>query len=114
MIGTESEVANEKLKQENEKLRKENEKLKKENEELTNIVDKYLDEMALDILHYFSCCRSIRETATAYSLTPERLVELIPYWDDCTDGLQSAQDYKIYVRDDEDEDEEEVIEVNEN
>jgi len=95
---------NENLKEEIQKLKGENEKLKQENEQLSDTIDKYLDDMALEILEFFNRCRSIRETADAYYLTPERLVDLIPYWNGCSDGLQTASDYRIYVRHGEDDD----------
>lgn len=81
-----------------------NKKLKEQNEELSKKRDNCLDIMALDIIEYFDNCKSIKETAEKYDMTTEEVIHWITYWDDCTDGLQSALDYKDFVKDDENED----------
>jgi hypothetical protein len=48
---------------------------------------------ACEILQYFHSCSSIRKTAWKYCIKMEELYELIPEWDGCRDGLQSADDY---------------------
>jgi hypothetical protein len=79
-------------------LFEENKKLIEQKQELVEKNNKYLDMMALDILNYFNKSKSIKETAEKYDMTIEELMDWIPYWDGCYDGLQSAKDYKDYVK----------------
>jgi hypothetical protein len=80
-----------------------NNKLKEQNYELSKKRDDCLDNMALDILEYFNNYKSIKKTAEKYHMTTEELIHWIPYWDDCSDGLQSARDYKDFINDDDSE-----------
>lgn len=82
-------------------LSEENKKLKVQNDELTKKRDGCLEHMALDILEYFNKCNSIKKTAEEYDMTTEELIDWIPYWHGCSDGLQSARDYKEFINDDE-------------
>ena len=66
--------------------------------------DGYLDNMAFEILEYFDECMNIRDTAKEYNLTPEKLIELIPSWHGCTDGLQRANDYREFINDEDEDD----------
>ena len=52
------------------------------------------DEDAVEILEFFHSCSSIRRTAWKYGIDMEEMYELIPQWDGCRDGLQSADDYE--------------------
>lgn len=103
---------NSRLKKENSRLKEENVKLKEEVKKLNDCRTQYLDDMALDILEYFHDTNSIKETAKKYDMTIEETMENIKYWDGCSDGLQSAKDYKscrleVYGPDSEDEDDDE-------
>ena len=69
-------------------------KLQEQNENLKEIVDARNEENAPEILEYFHSIHSIRRTAWAYGMEMEELYELIPQWEDCRDGLKSADDYK--------------------
>jgi len=60
---------------------------------LKEIIDNQNEENAVEILEYFHSCSSIRRTAWKYGMDMEELYELIPRWDGCRDGLQSADDY---------------------
>jgi hypothetical protein len=53
---------------------------------------------------YFDKSKSINETAEKYDMTVEELMNWIPYWDGCTDRLQTAKDY---INEEEDSDEKE-------
>ena len=81
-----------------------NKKLKEQNDELSKKRDNCLDSMALDILQYFNNCKSIKKTAEKYDMTTEELIDWIPYWDGCSDGLQSARDYKEFRNHDDNDD----------
>ena len=69
-------------------------KLQEQNEILKEVVDARNEENAPEILDYFHSTHSIRRTAWAYGMEMEELYELIPQWEDCRDGLRSADDYK--------------------
>ena len=60
---------------------------------LKEIIDDRNEENAVEILEYFHSCSSIRRTAWKYGMDMEELYGLIPEWDGCRDGLQSADDY---------------------
>jgi hypothetical protein len=83
-----------KLKEENVKLKEENARLKQEVKKLDDCRTQYLDEIALDILEYFNDTNSIKETAKKYDMTIKETMENIIYWNNDSDGLQSAKDYK--------------------
>ena len=68
-------------------------KLKTINKNLTQVIDMRNQENALEILECFHDCSSIRNTAWKFGIDMEELFELIPEWDGCRDGLQSADDY---------------------
>jgi hypothetical protein len=68
-------------------------KLKADNANLKETLDSRNKENACEILQYFHSCSSIRKTAWKYCIKMEELYELIPEWDGCRDGLQSADDY---------------------
>ena len=68
-------------------------KLKTINKNLTQVIDMRNQENALEILECFHDCSSIRNTAWKFGINMEELFELIPEWDGCRDGLQSADDY---------------------
>jgi hypothetical protein len=63
------------------------------NANLQETLDSRNKENACEILQYFHSCSSIRKTAWKYCIKMEELYELIPEWDGCRDGLQSADDY---------------------
>jgi ribosomal protein S25 len=69
-------------------------KLQEQNEILKEVVDARNEENAPEILEYFHSIHSIRRTAWAYGMEMEELYELIPQWEDCRDGLKSADDYE--------------------
>lgn len=85
-------------------LQNSNKILKEENKQLRKKRYDYLDIIAFDILEYFNDCKSIKKTAEKYDMTIKELIDCIPYWDGCSDGLQAAHDYNDFVKDDEDED----------
>ena len=68
-------------------------RLKDKNRTLTQVIDARNQQDAVEILEYFHSCSSIRNTACKYNIEMEELYELIPEWDGCRDGLQSADDY---------------------
>ena len=68
-------------------------KLKTINKNLTQVIDMRNQENAVEILECFHDCSSIRRTAWKFGIDMEELFELIPEWDGCRDGLQSADDY---------------------
>lgn len=68
--------------------------LQEQNDALKETVIARNNEDAVGILDYFHTVRSIRKTALAYGIEMEELYELIPQWEDCRDGLKSADDYK--------------------
>jgi hypothetical protein len=68
-------------------------KLKTINKNLTQVIDMRNQENAVEILECFHDCSSIRKTAWKFGIDMEELFELIPEWDGCRDGLQSADDY---------------------
>lgn len=99
-----------KLKEENTRLKEENARLKEENKRLDDCRTQYLDDMALDILEYFYDTNSIRHTANKYDMSIKETMINIVHWEGCSDGLQSAKDYKecnieVYGHDSEEEDE---------
>jgi hypothetical protein len=75
------------------KLEKENVTVKEYNKELKNRMDDLIDENAVKILEYFHSVHSIRRTAWKFGMEMDELYELIPQWDDCSDGLKNADDY---------------------
>ena len=90
----------EEMKKENETLKQLIQRLetelidsKKQIRQLKEIIDERNNDMALEILEYFNRCNSIRKTARKYDMDMEELYEIIPEWDGCRDGLQSADDY---------------------
>jgi len=91
MIHLENEIA--KLQETNAKQLKEIKQLKETNSALKDTIDARNEENACEILQYFHSCSSIRKTAWKYCIKMEELYELIPEWDGCRDGLQSADDY---------------------
>jgi ribosomal protein S25 len=88
----ENEILN--LKELNSRQACEIKKLQEQNEILKEVVDARNEENAPEILEYFHSNHSIRRTAWAYGMEMEELYELIPQWEDCRDGLKSADDYK--------------------
>jgi hypothetical protein len=92
MIHLENEIV--KLQEINAKQLKEITKLQEANSALKETVNARNDENAVEILDYFHTVHSIRRTALAYGIEMEELYELIPQWEDCRDGLRSANDYK--------------------
>ena len=68
-------------------------KLKTINKNLTQVIDMRNQENAVEILECFHDWSSIRNTAWKFGIDMEELFELIPEWDGCRDGLQSADDY---------------------
>ena len=75
-------------------LEKELVMVKEYNKELKNRMGDLIDENAIKIIEYFHSCSSIRKTAWKFGIEMEELYELIPGWDGCRDGLQSADDYQ--------------------
>jgi hypothetical protein len=69
-------------------------KLQDANSLMKETINARNDENAVEILDYFHTVHSIRRTALAYGIEMEELYELIPQWEDCRDGLRSADDYK--------------------
>jgi hypothetical protein len=92
MIQLENEIV--KLQETNAKQLKEIKILKESNSALKETIDARNEENAPEILDYFHSCSSIRRTAWAYGMEMAELYELIPQWEDCRDGLRSADDYK--------------------
>jgi len=92
MIHLENEI--EKLQETNSKQLKEIKNLKIYNLALKETIDARNEDNANEILDYFHSCSSIRRTAWAYGIEMAELYELIPQWEDCRDGLRSADDYK--------------------
>ena len=74
-------------------LEAEIQKLNAKNKHLTQVIDMRNEENAVEILECFHDCSSIRKTAWKFGIDMEELYELIPEWDGCRDGLQSADDY---------------------
>ena len=68
--------------------------VKQNNVNLKEILSDRNDEDAVEILEFFHSCSSIRRTAWKYGMDMEEMYELIPQWDNCRDGLQSADDYE--------------------
>ena len=68
--------------------------VKQNNVILKEILGDRNDEDAVEILEFFHSCSSIRRTAWKYGIDMEEMYELIPQWDGCRDGLQSADDYE--------------------
>ena len=68
--------------------------VKQNNVILKEILGDRNDEDAVEILEFFHSCSSIRRTAWKYGMDMEEMYELIPQWDGCRDGLQSADDYE--------------------
>ena len=84
-----NEVLKERIKQletELEQSNKINKELKKKRNNITNAY-------ANKVLEYFSDCSNIRKTARAFGFEVDELYHLIPEWDGCSDGLQSADDF---------------------
>ena len=75
------------------RLEAEIQKLNAKNKHLTQVIDMRNEENAVEILECFHDCSSIRKTAWKFGIDMEELYELIPEWDGCRDGLQSADDY---------------------
>ena len=92
MIHLENEIAQ--LQETNAKQLKEIKNLKIYNLALKETIDARNEDNANEILDYFHSCSSIRRTAWAYGIEMAELYELIPQWEDCRDGLRSADDYK--------------------
>ena len=92
MIHLENEIA--KLQETNAKQLKEIKILKESNSALKETIDARNEENAPEILDYFHSCSSIRRTAWAYGMEMAELYEFITQWEDCRDGLRSADDYK--------------------
>lgn len=92
MIHLENEIV--KLNEINAKQLKEITKLQEANSLMKETINARNDENAVEILDYFHTVHSIRRTAWAYGIEMEELYELIPQWEDCRDGLRSADDYK--------------------
>lgn len=67
--------------------------IKKNNVILKETLSDRNNEDAVEILEFFHSCSSIRRTAWKYGMDMEEMYELIPQWDGCRDGLQSADDY---------------------
>jgi hypothetical protein len=67
--------------------------VKKNNVILKETLSDRNNEDAVEILEFFHSCSSIRRTAWKYGMDMEEMYELIPQWDGCRDGLQSADDY---------------------
>jgi hypothetical protein len=74
-------------------LEKDLEHSKEINTTLKEIIDSRNEDDAVKILEYFHSCSSIRKTAWKFGMDMEELYEVIPEWDGCRDGLQSADDY---------------------
>jgi hypothetical protein len=95
-ICSENKVLKDKITQLEDKMKileKEIVTVKNYNKELKNRMDGLVDENAVKILEYFHSCSSIRKTAWKFGMEMSDLYELIPEWDGCRDGLQSADDY---------------------
>ena len=68
--------------------------VKKNNVILKETLSDRNNEDAVEILEFFHSCSSIRRTAWKFGMDMEEMYELIPQWDGCRDGLQSADDYE--------------------
>ena len=75
-------------------LETENKNLKAQIKKLKKVIDTMIENNAEQILEYFDCCRSIRETALKYGMEIEELYRLIPQWDNCYGGLLTANDFE--------------------
>lgn len=88
-LETELEQSNQINKELEKKLLASNQKNKELKKKRNNITNAYANK----VLEYFSDCSNIRKTARAFGFEVEELYHLIPEWDGCSDGLQSADDY---------------------
>ena len=68
-------------------------KLKIKNRQLNEKIDAQNEEDSHKILEYFHSIHSIRRTAWKYDMELQDLFVMLPQWDGCRDGLQSADDY---------------------
>ena len=68
-------------------------KLEIANLEFKENIDARNEENTSEILDYFHTFHSIRRTASTYGMEMDELYELIPQWEDCREGLKSADDY---------------------
>ena len=68
--------------------------LKQKVVDLKEILSDRNDEEGCEIMEFFHSCSSIRRTDWKYGIDMEEMYELIPQWDGCRDGLQSADDYE--------------------
>ena len=84
---------NDVLKERIKQLEIELEQSNKINKELKKKINNITNAHAVKVLEYFSDCSNIRKTAWAFGFEVEELYHLIPEWDGCNDGLQSADDY---------------------
>ena len=84
---------NEILKDRIKQLETELEQSNKINKELKKKRNNITTAYANKVLEYFSDCSNIRKTARAFGFEVDELYHLIPEWDGCSDGLQSANDY---------------------
>ena len=84
---------NEVLKLRIKQLETELEQSNKTNKELKEKINIITNAHAVKVLEYFSDCSNIRKTAWAFGFEVDELYQLIPEWDGCNDGLQSADDY---------------------
>jgi hypothetical protein len=87
------EIEIQKLKEINKFQETEIKKLKKKIKKLEKVIEKRNERDAELILEYFESSGSIRDTANYYDIEVAELFQLIPEWDGCHDGLQSADDY---------------------
>ena len=82
------------LKAKNAALETENENLKTKIKRLKQVIDDMIENDAEQILDYFNCCGSIRETASKYGMEMEELYERISVWDSSYDSLFNADDFE--------------------
>lgn len=75
-------------------LETENENLKAKIKKLKQVIEDMIENDANQILDYFNCCGSIRETALKYGMEMEELYDRISVWDGCYDGLYNADDFE--------------------
>ena len=82
------------LKAKNAALETENENLKAKIKRLKHVIDDMIENDTEQILDYFNCCGSIRETASKYGMEMEELYERISVWDSSYDALFKSGDFE--------------------
>lgn len=95
----ENNLTYEELLAENKKLKNKCDELKKENEKIKDKINKIRENQGYEICEFFNDCNSLKKTAKHFVY--DDIVECgddIVYFNDCSDAIQDAKDYKEYYR----------------